>query len=53
MRVETVYCQYRYTAKEACPWASKIAKVESGQPGINAWKCFESVQDYETWKNQK
>ena len=38
------------TKKEAlakCPWAEVIVKVEGG------YMCFESRQDYETWKRQK
>jgi hypothetical protein len=35
------------TAKKQCPWASKIVKVDGG------YMCFESLQDYETWRNQK
>jgi len=36
-----------YQAKKLCPWASKIAKV------IGGYACFESITDYEIWKNQK
>lgn len=37
----------RYIAAKVCPWASRISKVVGG------FMCFESVADYETWKNQK
>lgn len=47
MRTETVECKHRSTAKRRCPWAAVIAKVEGG------FMCFESVDDYRTWKNQR
>lgn len=47
MRTETVYVTTRYQAAKSCPWAAKIARVESG------FRCFESVSDYDTWKNQR
>lgn len=34
-------------AQIQCPWAAKIVKVEGG------YKCFEGIDDYEIWKNQK
>ena len=34
-------------AKKECPTAAKIVKVEGG------YACFDTVQDYEIWKNQK
>ncbi len=34
-------------ARTACPWAEKFAKAVSGY-----W-CFESLQDYYVWRNQK
>jgi len=47
MRVETVVCKWYKQAQKKCPWASRIAAVTDG------FKCFESVTDYEIWKNQK
>lgn len=47
MRVATILCKDRRTAKKHCPWASRIIKVTDG------YKCFESIYDYEVWKNQK
>lgn len=47
MRREFVECKYRYQAAKACPWASVIAKVVGG------YMCFESVDEYETWRRQK
>ena len=47
MRTQTVECKYRYQAVKECPWASRIVKVTGG------YKCFESIEDYNTWKNQK
>lgn len=47
MRIEFVECKYRYQALKECPWASKIVKVFCG------YKCFESLDDYKIWKNQK
>lgn len=51
MRIETVECETREEAFDKCPWASEVAEVESGNKG-NAWTCFESVYDYETWCRQ-
>jgi hypothetical protein len=47
MRKEFVECKSRSTAKRRCPWAAKIAKVSGG------YLCFESVEDYRIWKQQK
>lgn len=47
MRIESIYNVSRYMAKKACPWSCKVAKVDGG------FKCFESSDDYKTWKNQK
>lgn len=47
VRTDFIECAYYYQAKNACSWASKIAKVLGG------FMCFESVDDYKTWKNQK
>ncbi len=37
----------RHFAKKQCPWAAYISKVVGG------YQCFESVDDFKTWKNQK
>jgi hypothetical protein len=47
MRIETVDCKSRATAKRLCPWAAVIAKVVGG------FKCFESVTDYAIWRRQR
>jgi hypothetical protein len=47
MRIEFVECVSRSTAQRRCPWAAVIAKVCGG------FRCFESVADYTTWKNQR
>lgn len=47
MKIEFVQCETRYQAQKECPWASKIAKVCEG------YYCFESVEDYKIWRNQK
>jgi hypothetical protein len=47
MRTKIVECKYRYQAVKDCPWASRTAKVTDG------YICFESIDDYKIWKNQK
>ena len=47
MKTKFIETESRDEAKRACPWAAKIAKVYCG------FICFESVDDYKTWKNQK
>lgn len=47
MRTKFVECRYRYQAQNECPWASKIRQVYGG------YMCFESMNDYYTWNNQK
>ena len=47
MRQAFFECKYRYQAVKEMPWASVIVKVCGGYRG------FESVTDYEIWKNQK
>ena len=47
MRTEFVECKTYRTAYRLCPWASAVAKAEGG-----FW-AFESVYDYQVWKNQK
>ena len=46
MRVELVVTLNRNEAAEKCPWAAKIVAVDHG------FLCFESIQDYDTWRNQ-
>lgn len=42
------YCEVlnKEQAETLCPWACKIIKVCGG------YLCFESITDYEIWKNQ-
>lgn len=47
MRQLFVGCRTYGTAKRLCPWSAVIAKVDGG------FICFESVTDYQTWKNQR
>jgi hypothetical protein len=47
MRTQFVQTASRAAAKSACPWASKIVKVDGG------YMCFESVADYATWRKQQ
>jgi hypothetical protein len=47
MRVVFLEVPTYYAARKAAPWATVIAKVTGG------YKAFESIQDYETWRNQK
>ena len=47
MRKEFVQTESRKFAKNACPWASVITKVDGG------YMAFESAQDYRAWRNQK
>ena len=47
MRKETILNKSRYMAKKECPWATIVVKVYGG------YICFESITDYEIWKNQK
>jgi hypothetical protein len=47
MRQLTVICKSRSTASNKAPWASRITKITDG------FKCFESIDDYNTWINQK
>ncbi len=46
MRKAFVPVKTRKAALNRCPWASKVVKVEGG------YQCFESVTDYEVWRNQ-
>lgn len=47
MRNEFVQTESRKFAKNACPWASVITKVDGG------YMAFESTQDYRAWRSQK
>lgn len=47
MRQEFIQVESRKDAIKQAPWAAKIVKVDGG------YKAFESIQDYEAWKNQK
>jgi len=48
MRIETIEAKTRYEAEKKCSFGNPIiAKVEGG------YMCFESPQDYYTWKKQK
>lgn len=47
MRKTFVECKSYHTARRHCPWASIIAKAYGGY-----W-AFESVVDYQTWRNQR
>ena len=47
MKTKFIETESRNKAKKACPWSTTIAKVCGG------FMCFESVDDYKTWKNQK
>lgn len=47
MRQEFIVCNTKRAAQKSCPWASVIVKVTGG------YRCFESVTDADTWKNQK
>ena len=47
MRQKFVEAKTKKDAENACPWAEVIVKVSGG------YQCFESAQDYETWKKQK
>lgn len=47
MRKQFVACDTRKEAKAECPWATYIAQVFGG------FMCFESRDDYITWRWQK
>lgn len=47
MRTVFIECKSRSTAKRRAPWAAVITKVDGG------FMAFESVSDYEMWRNQK
>lgn len=37
----------RYQARKQAPWAARIARCDGG------FIAFESINDYNTWRNQK
>ena len=47
MRIKFVQTENAKDARKSCPWQSRIMKVCGG------YMCFESIEDYKTWKNQK
>jgi len=48
MKTQFIECKSRMTAKRRTwLWAAIVAKVTGG------YMCFESCDDYKTWKNQK
>ena len=47
MRTTFEECKSRSTAARRNPWAEVIIKVDGG------YLCFESDDDYRTWKNQR
>jgi len=47
MKQTFIQCESKKEAIENCLWAKKIVKVCGG------YKCFESTDDHNTWKNQK
>ena len=47
MRTKFVETESRKKAIDECPWQSVTAKACGG------YYCFESVEDYKMWKNQK
>ena len=46
MKQQCVEAETKNEAREQCPWAAVVAEVEGG------YHCFESLADYQTWKNQ-
>ena len=53
MRIETVQVSSYKQAKKAMPWAAVVAMVCGAGKNAIAYKGFESVADYKTWKSQK
>ena len=47
MRTQLCVDMTRKQAKDECPWACVIVKVDAG------YLCFESQYDYATWKAQR
>ena len=52
MRKETVEAKTKKKAAELMSWASVIVRVDSGNAN-KAWMGFESLTDFQVWKNQK
>lgn len=53
MRIETVIAKSKIEAMEIASWATKIIPVESGEKGVKAFRCFESIADYKIAKKQR
>lgn len=47
MRKQFMGCTRRSLIVAQCPWACKIVKVDGG------YLAFESLKDYQTWKEQR
>ncbi len=47
MRTELIQAPTAAKARKLAPWAARVAKVDGG------YLAFESVTDYETWRNQR
>ena len=47
MRTQFCAVETKEEALHTCPWAAEVAEVDGG------FKCFESVDDFKTWKNQQ
>lgn len=47
MRTIFIYVKSAAAARKAAPWAAKVVKVTGG------YVAFESVDDYERWRNQR
>lgn len=45
--VRTEDCESEEQVLERCPWAAVVVQVDGG------WRCFESIDDARTWKNQQ
>ena len=47
--MRTQFCQVetKEEALDICPWSAEVAEAEGG------FMCFESGDDFNTWKNQK
>lgn len=47
MRHQFVSAKTAQEARNKCPWAEKVVKVEGG------YHVFESNQDYDIWRKQR
>ena len=47
MRKQFVECKYSYQAKKQCPWWSIVTKC------VDGYMVFESIDDFNVWKNTK